>query len=105
MRLFQAPIWCPSGGGGKQEAAVAVAESLVGSGSTRKHTTVARAIGPVSTRFGEDEEQLDRRLIVNLGTGEVCTLSTRDRNNSQESEPEATVIKRGRKEKYNEGKK
>ena len=59
-RLFRAPIWCPSGGGGTGEADGTVAESLVGRSSTRKRT-VARSIGRVSTRFGEGGGKLDCR--------------------------------------------
>ena len=33
VRLFQAPIWCPSGGAGTREAGGTVAESLVGRSS------------------------------------------------------------------------
>ena len=62
----------PSGGGGTQEAGGTVTESLVGSSSMRKRT-VARAIGRVSTRFGEGGEQLDRRrarAVLNSGARE-----------------------------------
>ena len=34
LRLFRAPIWYPSGGGGTREAGGTVAESLVGRSST-----------------------------------------------------------------------
>ena len=43
---FRAPIWCPSGGGGTQEAGATVAKNMAGRTSTSK-CTVAR------TRFGE----------------------------------------------------
>ena len=60
MRFIRAPNWCPSGGGGTQEAGSNVAESLVGHRSMRK-CTVARSVRRVSTKFGESGEQLDRR--------------------------------------------
>ena len=46
-------------------------------------------------------------MIVDSGTGGVYTLCIRGRNNSnsQEPESEARVTKRGRKAKYNKGKK
>ena len=33
VRLFWAPIWCPTGGGGTREAGVTVSESLLGRSS------------------------------------------------------------------------
>ena len=62
VRLVRVPFWCPWGGGGTREAGGTVAESLVGRRSTRKRT-VARSIGRVSTRFGEDGGQLHRRQV------------------------------------------
>ena len=44
QRRFRAPIWCPLGGGGTREAGDTVAESLVGSSSTRKRV-VACIVG------------------------------------------------------------
>ena len=44
LRLFRAPIWSPSGGGGTQETGGTVTESLLGSSDTCKRT-VARTIG------------------------------------------------------------
>ena len=44
-------------------------------------------------------------VIVDPGTSGDYTLCTRDGNNSQEPESETRVTKRGRKDKYNEGKK
>ena len=57
VRLFRAPIWCPSGGGGTREAGGTVVESLlmVGRSRTRKRT-VARSIGRVSTRLSTRAE-------------------------------------------------
>ena len=66
MHFFRAPNWCPSGGGGTQEAGSNVAESLVGHRSMRK-CDVARSVGLVSTRFGEGGEQLDRRRAQKNG--------------------------------------
>ena len=60
MRFSRAPIWSPSRVGGTQEAESTIAESLVGHRSMRKRS-VAHSIGRVSTRYGEGEEQLDRR--------------------------------------------
>ena len=69
VRLFRAPTSCPSGGGGTREAGgTVVAESLIGSRSTRKRT-VTRSIGRVTARFGEGGGQLDRRqarVVLNL---------------------------------------
>ena len=56
-RLFRAPAWCTSGGGGTRETRGTVAESL------------RRSIGWVRTRFGEGGGQLDRRRarrVLNL---------------------------------------
>ena len=58
MRLFQAPILCPSGGGGTRGAGVSFAERLIERWSLRKNA-VARCIWCVSTRFGEGGVKLD----------------------------------------------
>ena len=62
MRLFRAPIWSPSGGGGTREAGGTVAESLVETNSIRNRT-MAHAIGRVSTRFSENGRPLDRQRV------------------------------------------
>ena len=51
-RLFRALTWCPSEGGGTREAGSTVAGSLL---------VVALAIGCVCTRFGEGGGQIDCR--------------------------------------------
>ena len=60
MRVFRAPIWWPSGGGGTREAGGTVSRILVGRSSTRKRI-VARPIGVVCTVSGEGGGHLYRR--------------------------------------------
>ena len=59
VRLFRAPISCPSTGGGTRQAGGTVAESLVGHSTTRKRS-VAPSIGRGSI-FGQGGGQLDPR--------------------------------------------
>ena len=74
VRLFRAPIWCPSGGGGTREAGDTVAESLLMVGrSSKQKRTATRSIGRVSIRSDEGGGQLNRRqarVVLNTSARE-----------------------------------
>ena len=71
MRLFRAPIWCPSGGGGTREAGSTVAESLValyrvGTHQIRRGRRAARS----STSQGSAELLCTRIKVANREVSE-----------------------------------